>query len=165
MSDDCGGCRLSRREFVKDVLVLSAGALAAQGLAPMKLLAVPVSILSPAQRRLQLLTYPIPAQDGASIDRDNQVILVRYQSHLFAFALSCPHQNTALRWLEEEGRFQCPKHHSKYQPDGVFISGRATRGMDRYEVHREGESVVVNLEQLYHDDVDHAGWLSAAVQL
>jgi Rieske Fe-S protein len=110
-------------------------------------------------------SYPVPAQDGASIDRDNQVILVRWQSHLHAFALSCPHQNTALRWIDTEGRFQCPKHHSKYQPDGVFISGRATRGMDRYALRREGDSVAMNIDKLYRDDRDNAGWLAASIQL
>lgn len=165
MSDDCGGCRLSRREFMQDMLVLAAGALAAQGLTPSSALAMPMNMVAASSRRGQDATYPIPQQDGASIDRDNQVILVRFQSHVYAFALYCPHQHTALRWEAAEGRFQCPKHHSKYRPDGVFISGRATRGMDRYAVRQEGESVLVNLDKLYRDDEDHAGWLAAAVSL
>jgi nitrite reductase/ring-hydroxylating ferredoxin subunit len=165
MKDDCRGCRLSRREFVQDVFMVAAGALAASSLVSSQAMALPLSALAELKADGTEHSYPLPAQDGASIDRDNQVILVRYQSHVYAFALSCPHQNTALRWLEAEGRFQCPKHHSKYQPDGVFISGRATRGMDRYEVRREGDVVVVNLDKLFHDDKDPAGWLSAAIQL
>ncbi|MEP7325411.1 MAG: Rieske 2Fe-2S domain-containing protein [Gemmatimonadota bacterium] len=126
---------------------------------------MPMTLIAPRDRKGSKLTYPIPALDGASIDRGNQTILVRYQSHIFVFALSCPHQNTALRWLENESRFQCPKHHSKYQPDGVFISGRATRGMDRYALRREGEAVLVDLDKLYRDDVDHDGWLAAVIPL
>ncbi len=165
MSDDCRGCGPSRREFMKDVLVLAAGALAVQGLTSSRALAMPMSVIAPGERMGPEVSYPIPGQDGASIDRGNQTILVRYQNHMFAFALSCPHQNTALRWLEDEGRFQCPKHHSRYQPDGVFISGRATRGMDRYALRRSGDAALVNLDQLYRDDKDPAGWLAATVQL
>ena len=36
----------------------------------------------------------------------------------YAFNLACPHENTALKWLPKDGRFQCPKHESQYQPCG-----------------------------------------------
>jgi Rieske Fe-S protein len=110
-------------------------------------------------------TYPIPPQDGVQIDRDNEVILVRWQNAVYAFNLSCPHQNTALRWNEGDAQFQCPKHHSKYRPDGTFISGRATRPMDRLSLTRNGDSVVVDLNAMHKDDIDHAGWTAAVVTL
>ena len=110
-------------------------------------------------------TYPIPAADGVTIDRDSQVILVRSANTVFAFALSCPHQNTALRWNEHDHRFQCPKHKSKYQPDGTFISGRATRAMDRYAIKRDGANVVIDLATVYEQDKDAAGWGAAAIHL
>ena len=62
-------------------------------------------------------------------------------------------------------RFQCPKHKSKYQPDGEFISGRATRGMDRFSIRRAGETVVVDLAVLHKQDTDAAGWNAALVTL
>ncbi|HTD70459.1 MAG TPA: Rieske 2Fe-2S domain-containing protein, partial [Gemmatimonadales bacterium] len=77
----------------------------------------------------------------------------------------CPHQNTALKWLRDEGRFQCPKHKSRYQPDGVFISGRATRNMDRLAVRREGDTIVVNVDKLYRSDQNAADWAAAVVAL
>ena len=150
MSRDCSGCP-SRRSFVHDVLALA--------------LALPLLSLRRLKVDGQEVSYPVPPQDGASIDRDNQIILVRYQGRVYAFALSCPHQNTALRWSQPDQRFQCPKHHSKYQPDGSFISGRATRGMDRYEIRKEGEAVVVNLDRMFKEDEDRAGWLAAALIL
>lgn len=109
--------------------------------------------------------YPIPAGDGVTIDKAAQVILVRFEQQAYAFRLSCPHQNTALRWRQEEGRFQCPKHKSRYRPDGVFISGRATRNMDRLAVRREGETIVVDLNTVYRSDKDTAGWAGATVPL
>ena len=110
-------------------------------------------------------SYPIPAQDGAQIDRDAEVILVRWQNTLYAFNLSCPHQRTALRWYASDGQFQCPKHHSKYRPDGSFISGRATRGMDRFTLARTGDEVTVDVDAMHKQDADPAGWAAAALAL
>jgi Rieske Fe-S protein len=110
-------------------------------------------------------TYPIPAADGVQIDRDNQVILVRWQGAIYAFNLSCPHQNTALRWNAGDSQFQCPKHHSKYQPDGTFVSGRATRGMDRFTITRSGDNVVVDVDAMHKEDKDPAGWAAAMLKV
>lgn len=109
--------------------------------------------------------YPIPATDSTTIDKDNQVILVRFQQKVYAFNLSCPHQNTALHWLQDEDRFQCPKHKSRYQPDGVFISGRATRNMDRFGIRRDGGNVVVNVDKFFRSDENAAEWAAAVVAL
>ncbi|NOT07045.1 MAG: Rieske 2Fe-2S domain-containing protein [Gemmatimonadales bacterium] len=111
------------------------------------------------------VAYPIPATDGTTIDKDNQLILVRYQGALYAFALSCPHQNTALRWLNEDNRFQCSKHKSKYEPDGKFISGRATRHMDRLPIRTDGSQVYVDPDRVFESDKDAAGWAAAMVKV
>jgi nitrite reductase/ring-hydroxylating ferredoxin subunit len=108
-------------------------------------------------------TYPIPGEDGATIDRDREVIVARYRGRVYAFALSCPHQHTALRWQPGDQRFQCPKHHSRYTPDGSFISGRATRAMDRFAVRREGATLVVDLARLHRQDQDRTGWDAAFI--
>ena len=73
-------------------------------------------------------SFPIPAADGATIDHDNDLSSPGsgqgVRVHLAVF--------TRIRRFggSAEGRFQCPKHKSKYSPDGIF-SGRATRSMDR----------------------------------
>ncbi len=113
----------------------------------------------------ETVEYAIPIADGALIDRDNDVIVMRWQQVVYAFSLACPHQNTALRWRPEQGRFQCPKHQSRYQPDGTFISGRATRGMDRFMVFRKEESVVVDLNKLYSQKDEPAAWGAAMLRL
>lgn len=107
--------------------------------------------------------YPIPASDGASIDRASQVILVRYAGKVYAMSLVCPHENAAVRWLPRDGRFQCSKHTSRYTPDGAFTSGRATRNMDRFPVRKEGGEVVVTIDRVYQSDKDANGWNAASV--
>ena len=83
------------------------------------------------------------------------------------FSLACPHQNTALRWYEKDQKFECPKHHSRFELDGVYLkdSGRATRNMDRFAVRKDGNNVVVNLDKLYQEDEDEAAWKAAFVAI
>src|ERR1044071_6272935 len=109
--DPCTECVLhsSRRDFLR----ASAAAL---------LGSMTIGWVDALARNGGTISYAIPASDGAQIDKANEVILVRWQANVYAFSLSCPHQHTALRWKEADQRFQCPKHKSKYQPDGVFIS-------------------------------------------
>jgi nitrite reductase/ring-hydroxylating ferredoxin subunit len=109
--------------------------------------------------------YPIPAGDGVTIDRSSQIIIVRYQNAVYAFNLACPHENTALKWLPKDHRFQCPKHESQYQPTGIFTSGRATRNMDRLGVRREDDTLVVDVSRFFQSDKNAAGWAAAVVAL
>jgi len=167
---DAGSCRdcewtADRREFLRHALLATTGALMAVGL-PRALAAemIPGPLTTRGDVRGNP-SYPIPAQDGVQIDKANQVILVRWKNSVYAFNLSCPHQNTALRWRQDDGRFECPKHHSKYQPDGTFISGRATRAMDRFSISRSGNDVIVNVGAMHKDDADHAGWSTSVVNV
>ena len=147
---DCRGCALSdameRREFLRSLFAMGV---------------VFVSGVGPRADK----SYPIPAADGVAIDKEESVIIARHAGKLFAFSLACPHQNTALRWDARNNRFQCPKHRSRYQPDGVFIEGRATRGLDRFAVRRTEDSLLVNLDVLYQQDKNPAEWAAAFVPL
>ncbi|MEO8335930.1 MAG: Rieske 2Fe-2S domain-containing protein [bacterium] len=107
--------------------------------------------------------YPIPAADGATIDKDNDVIVARVAGKVYAFALSCPHQNTALRWNADEKLFTCPKHKSHYRADGSFIDGRSTRDMDRLAVRKDGQTLVVDVDTLYQQDLNTAQWTAAFI--
>jgi len=157
----CEGCQSgSRRGFLGRL----SGALAAAALChewALGLGAPGVVEASATPTGPSTVSYPVPAADGVTIDKDQQVILVRWQQKVFAFPLSCPHENTALRWKQGDLRFQCPKHESKYRPDGVFISGRATRNMDRFAVSRNGSSVIVDLDKFYQSDTQAAEWAAA----
>jgi Rieske Fe-S protein len=70
-----------------------------------------------------------------------------------------------LRWLPKDNRFQCPKHDSKYQPNGTFMNGRATRNMDRLAVRVEGADLVVNVDKMFQSDKDPAGWAGATAAI
>ena len=155
-SRECGGCPIApltdpmeRRDFVRDLVArFGVAVVFASGIG------------TRADKR-----YDIPKSDGAIIDKDESVIVARTGAKVFAFSLACPHQNTALRWDAGNKRFQCPKHKSRYQPDGVFIEGRATRGLDRFAVRQDGDAIVVNLDQLFQQDKNPNDWAAAFVPL
>jgi nitrite reductase/ring-hydroxylating ferredoxin subunit len=158
------GQAMERREFLRNATSaawLAMGALAG-GASPSP--AMTVTFASGTGARADKV-YPIPAADGVVIDKDESVIIARFDGRVFAFSLACPHQNTALRWDGGNGRFQCPKHRSRYKPDGVFIDGRATRGMDRFAVKRDGDRIAVNLDALYREDENPAQWAAAVILL
>jgi nitrite reductase/ring-hydroxylating ferredoxin subunit len=161
---DCGACELksTRREFFREAALAAAAIVAALG---MPARAHGLSFLHAAWSEGDNVAYPIPGVDGVTIDKEHQIIVVRHQGSVYAFALSCPHQRTALKWKEDDGRFQCPKHKSKYQPDGTFISGRATRGMDRYSVKKKGAEIVVDMTKLFREDKEKAEWAAAVVSV
>jgi len=162
----CDECPLiERRSFLRDAGIALAGILATLGASPVLAEGRTVQFSRALAIAGEEHTYPVPTQDGASIDRDAQIILVRFHQTVYAFNLSCPHQNTALRWQPEDAQFQCPRHHSRYRPDGTFVSGRATRGMDRLGVRHEGGNIVVDVGKYYRQDQDLAGWNAAFVTL
>ena len=147
MHDDCGDCPLiDRRSFLYSAALL-------------------LPVIAGVRISREEKSFPIPATDGVSIDKDQDVIISRTQGKVFAFNLACPHQNTALRWDGGKTRFQCPKHKSVYTPEGVFVEGRATRGMDRFAIRKEGNAIIVNLDSLYEQDKDAEKWTKAFVTL
>jgi nitrite reductase/ring-hydroxylating ferredoxin subunit len=162
-SCDSGTGQPSRRAFLQLAACLTVSA-ASLGFDAADATALPITEGEGAQAGSER-RYPVPPGDGVTIDRASQVIVVRYLGHMYAFNLSCPHQNNALKWLPKEGRFQCPKHESKYQPTGVFIDGRATRNMDRIAVRLDGAMLVADLDKWFQSDKDPSGWAAAAVAL
>jgi nitrite reductase/ring-hydroxylating ferredoxin subunit len=153
----------SRREFLQSVGCFGAS-VAMLGVSSAEALALPVFMTEGSQVGGES-RYPIPATDSVNVDRTAQLIVARSQGHVFVFALACPHENNAVKWLPKDHRFQCTKHDSRYQPDGVHTSGRATRNMDRYVIRRDGDSVVVDLHRWIQSDKDPAGWAAATIAI
>jgi nitrite reductase/ring-hydroxylating ferredoxin subunit len=170
--DPCVACAVasSRRAFLRDATAAAAAALAvlAIGSGPDRAgaqLVHFVEALPITGRKPATLSYAIPAADGAHIDTKNEVILVRWKNAIYAFNLACPHQNTALKWDDGAKQFQCPKHHSRYEPDGAFIDGRATRGMDRFAITKTAAGIAVDVDTLYQQDKQSTQWVAALVHV
>ncbi|WP_411280106.1 ubiquinol-cytochrome c reductase iron-sulfur subunit [Gemmatimonas sp.] len=155
----CSGCS-GRRDFLRTALTGAASIAALSALGPVNAISALVPRAAGGAVR-----YTLPAVDGVSIDSANEVILCRSHGEVFAFALSCPHQNTALKTMPKNAGFQCPRHKSKYLPNGTFVSGRATRNMDRLPITRDGVQIVVDPDVALASDLDPAKWAAALVKI
>ena len=160
----CTGAR-TRRQAITEMSTALLAAMAGVALDAETVTAVPVVEGAAAEAGPGELAYPMPATDGVTIDRKQQVIIVRLQQKVFDFNLACPHENTALRWRKRAERFQCPRHESQYRLDGTFIRGRATRNMDRFAVRRAGDTLIVDVNRLFHSDEQAGEWSAAAVSV
>jgi Rieske Fe-S protein len=166
--DSCDGCPLvERRAFLRDVTLGVGAILAALGAVPSRAAAAPLDFVSSLGGGREDKSYAVPSADGAQIDKANGTIVMRWQGKAYVYSLACPHQNTAVRWSEKDAQFECPKHHSRYLGDGEYVkdSGRATRGLDRFAIRRDGDTIVANLDRLYQQDEDAAQWNTAFITL
>ena len=157
------GC--DRRDFLRAGGCFGL-ALAAIGL-PSSLAGLPVmemtgTAAAPAANEKR---YNLPTGDSVNIDHGAQVILIRFQNSVYAFALACPHEHAAVKWLSKDKRFQCSKHDSQYTPNGTYTTGHATRNLDRFAIRREDAAIFVELHRWFESDKDPRGWASAAIQL
>lgn len=160
-----GGCAFStdRRTFLR---ASALGVLAALvGDAALPTLAEAVGTAIPRTSSGAELRYGIPLSDSVAVDEPNELILVRWQGRAYVLSTKCTHRGARLEWRASEGRVYCPKHKARFRPDGAHDSGRSTRDLDRYDIRREGASLVIRLDVLRRADTDPAGWAAAVVVL
>jgi nitrite reductase/ring-hydroxylating ferredoxin subunit len=163
----CAACAETdgRRDFLKHAAALVAGALVGVAGGGAQASALKVALGQPISKSGKELTYPLPVADGATVDRDNDVVIARIQNTVVALSIKCPHSGGELRWKPPVNRFECSRHDSRFEPPGVHISGRAKRNMDRFALKRTSDTVVVNAAQPIRSDTQQAQWGAAALTL
>jgi nitrite reductase/ring-hydroxylating ferredoxin subunit len=164
-ADGCAHCELRRRAFLRDAGLAIAAAIVGIGTARSTALAAAVETIRSNGARGAVRSYAIPRADGVYVDADNEVILARWQNQVYAFSIACPHRGATLEWRPAENRVFCPKHKARFRPDGAHDSGRQSRDLDRFDIRRAGEQVIVDLDGLRRADTDSAAWLSAVVRV
>src|ERR1035437_7037794 len=110
-----GSCTIDRARFLR-----STALTALAGIAGAAILADPafaqVGSIAPTQSHGNVLTYALPAKEGALIDADRGVIVARVKNTVYALSITCPHRAvTTLEWIPETKEFHCPKHHGRYR--------------------------------------------------
>ena len=164
----CGPCPLAvdRRLFLRNAALAALGALAA-GTIPTSLARAVESVrpLDASGATAAERLYAIPSADGVSIDEANELILVRWQGRAYAFSSRCTHRGAKLQWRAGEGRVFCPRHKARFRPDGAHDSGRQTRDLDRYDIRRRGDALVIDFGALRRADADPTAWAGAVVRL
>lgn len=164
-----GGCELEpsggsdRRTFLKEGLMAVAALTAVAGASvPLEAMTRTYAI-GAAGAGLATLSYPIPTADGATIDRANKVILVRYQGMVHALARECPHKGTMVDWQPEQNRLYCPKHKSTFTANGTKIQGKSPRSMDRYAIRLEEGKLIVDTAKVIEGD--GTNWATTGVKV
>ena len=145
---------------------MAVSALVALGVAPGLASAAPVEFITPVGGTREEKAYPIPAADGTQIDKGNDAIITRWQGKVYAYALACPHQNTALKWYGQGSRIRVPQtplaiHARRHLHQGQRAARRA--GLDRFAVRKDGNNIVVNLDKVFQEDENEAQWKAAFV--
>jgi nitrite reductase/ring-hydroxylating ferredoxin subunit len=155
--------RLDRRTFLRQAGGFAGAVLMGLGVAPVAAAAMTLEVRAldgtPSTSAARVWQYPLPTADGALIDADNEVLLVRWAGRVYAFSLSCPHRGGTIRW-EGTGAF-CPKHKARFSPDGANVGGRQTRALDRFAIRRLGTSVAVDTTAPLEQVTDAAAWAAA----
>jgi nitrite reductase/ring-hydroxylating ferredoxin subunit len=163
--DACGACpaaAANRRAFLRDAALAVAGALALGANASVAF-AERVTAVTASLSHGVLRSYALPREGTVSVDVDNDVILSRWEHRIYAFSLRCPHRGTRLEWIANDRNIFCPKHKARFLANGTHTSGRQTRDLDRYDIRREGEAVVVDVSAVRRADQDAARWRLAVV--
>lgn len=61
-----------------------------------------------------------------------------------AIYMVCTHLGCLYKWVDENYRFECPCHGSKYTREGFYIEGPAPRSLDQFEVDLVDGTYVVD---------------------
>ncbi|MCU0650499.1 MAG: Rieske (2Fe-2S) protein [Gemmatimonadaceae bacterium] len=165
---DCGH-RVDRREFVRRATLLAGGVLASLTGAATAHATARAVITEITPKALEdasaVRRYRVPTANGAFIDAGNELLIVRWNRQLFAFALACPHRGATLEWRTTPGEVYCPKHKARFDAGGAHRSGRASRDLDRYSLRLEGAELVVDLANRLRADRDASAWAAAVITL
>lgn len=75
---------------------------------------------------------------------DGRFYVTSYQGSLYALYQKCPHLGCRVPFCGDSDQFECPCHGSVFNIKGEYLDGPAPRGMDRFAIRVEGDSVVVD---------------------
>ncbi|MEA2009541.1 MAG: ubiquinol-cytochrome c reductase iron-sulfur subunit [Actinomycetota bacterium] len=70
--------------------------------------------------------------EGVLEVREARGYLVNVEGDVLAFSEVCTHLGCRVPFVDENNRFECPCHGSKFTREGDYLEGPAPRGMDEY---------------------------------
>ncbi len=139
--------RTTRRDFLRDgwklggtLLAIAAGWTTYESLRP---LATPA-----AGANIRLGAVDSFAADTATYVPAGRLFVANTGARVFALSQKCPHLGCRVPFCESSGHFECPCHGSKYDIGGEWIEGPAPRGLDRYPLKVDGDTLVVDTSTL-----------------
>lgn len=79
--------------------------------------------------------------------------LVNTETGPRALYMVCTHLGCLYKWVEANGRFECPCHGSKFTREGEYIEGPAPRSLDQFVVEVQENGAVLGTTQDQGDSI------------
>jgi cytochrome b6-f complex iron-sulfur subunit len=98
--------------------------------------------------RLYLNPYPKSGVAKAKGVPAYSAVIPGYDAGFVALYQKCVHLGCRVPWCKSSQWFECPCHGSQYSRVGEKKAGPAPRGLDRFVVTVEGDTVVVDTKQI-----------------
>lgn len=77
----------------------------------------------------------IPSNNSAPLNEPaGRFWVAHYEDRLVVHYGVCTHLGCLPKWVDQNNRFECPCHGSKYQLSGNWIEGPAPRSLDRFAI-------------------------------
>jgi len=98
----------------------------------------------------RLYINPYPVEDAAKAKRvpAYSAVLPGYEAGFVAIYQKCVHLGCRVPWCKSSQWFECPCHGSQYNRVGEKKAGPAPRGLDRFVVEIDGDTVVVDTKNI-----------------
>jgi len=122
---------MSRRSFLTTAWKVSAGLLAAAGLVTTWDMLKPHLAAGFDVLVKTVAPDAVPA-NGVLVVPEARGYLVKTDDDIIALSEVCSHLGCRVPYIDENDRFECPCHGSKFTREGNYIEGPAPRGMDEY---------------------------------
>jgi cytochrome b6-f complex iron-sulfur subunit len=81
--------------------------------------------------------------EGESINEGDIIIANIGGGSYVALSRTCTHQGCYIKYIKDNGNFQCPCHGSTYSNDGSVVTGPATIAVQSYEIEKHGNILVI----------------------
>ena len=80
------------------------------------------------------LRKPKDYAPGVTFNADRRLFVLRDEDDFHVISSVCTHLGCTVQWRQDERRFDCPCHGSRFREDGTVISGPAPRPLEWYAV-------------------------------
>jgi cytochrome b6-f complex iron-sulfur subunit len=122
---------MSRRSFLTTAWKVSAGLLAAAGLITTWDMLKP-HLAAGFDALVKTVAPDAVPTSGVLEVPEARGYLVKTDDDIVALSEVCTHLGCRVPYIDENDRFECPCHGSKFTREGNYIEGPAPRGMDEY---------------------------------
>ncbi|MEN8235112.1 MAG: ubiquinol-cytochrome c reductase iron-sulfur subunit [Actinomycetota bacterium] len=122
---------MDRRSFLSKTWKLGAGLLTVTGLATAWGFIKPPLVAGFDAIVRTVAPEAVPTEGVLEV-REARGYLASVDGEVVAFSEVCTHLGCRVPFIDENNRFECPCHGSKFTREGAYIEGPAPRGMDMY---------------------------------